>query len=149
MGETQGKQPQKELCTLKVNANYALDSRFSFSLRKKKKKIKGPKYKQELQTSGPFKHYWRVLSVLCPFHQNTGYRDGKNTGRGRLMVGLFYVGSQLRRGSSQQGRNVLIFRQQGPGKFSVTQTWFTVLLKACEKCSISGSPIPPELESAL
>ena len=37
MGETQGKQPQKELCNLKANANYALDSGFIFSLRKKKK----------------------------------------------------------------------------------------------------------------
>lgn len=64
MGETQGKQPQKELCNLKANANYALDSGFIFSLRKKKK---GPSYKQELQTSGPFRHYQTAPSVPLPF----------------------------------------------------------------------------------
>lgn len=77
MGETQGKEPQ-ELCNLKENVNYALDSGFSFRLRKKKKE--GSKaIKQEVQTAG----LWSTIDgTECTLHSslNTECWHGKNPG---------------------------------------------------------------------
>lgn len=36
--------------------------------------------KREVEMAGPFKHYWRALSVPCPFRWDAVSRAGKNTG---------------------------------------------------------------------